>query len=189
MNRNQNVKSSQDTKSNSWRDEFSQEKQHYNRNDKTGAYSHRDSSQNDRFIKNETTYNRSGRERSYNKYDKSENTFNRGSRETSRNNNGNKFNDHERRYNRNNFDKAYNDKDLDTSFKSNDRRGRNNFDRDSFTNGREESYDSEVSSSRPQTGKWNNKKPAMTHKSNYKNGKFTGIQHLNILLIILYISV
>ncbi|CAL1676055.1 unnamed protein product [Lasius platythorax] len=176
-NPNQNARSYQDNKSNSWRDEWSQEKQHDNKHDRTGTYSHRDGSQNDRFIKNETAYNRPGRDRSYHKHDKSEiSTFNRGSRETSRNNGGNKFNDNERRYNRNNFDKACNDKDSDTSSKSNDKRGKGSFNRDGFNNGREETYDSGVSG-RLQTGKWNDRRPA--HKPSYKNGKFTGDYNSN----------
>ncbi|XP_072754733.1 protein tudor isoform X2 [Anoplolepis gracilipes] len=200
-NRNQNAKSCQDNKSNSWKDEWSQEKQYDNRHDRSGVYSHRDGSQNDRFIKNETAYNRPGRDRSYKKHDKSEtNTFNRGfNRETSRNG-GNKFNDNERRYNRNNFDKACSDKDSDTSSKGSAKRGKGSFNRDGFNNGREESYDSGVSGSakrgkgsfsrdgfnngreesydsgvsgRLQTGKWNDRKPS-TRKPSYKNGKFTG---------------
>ncbi|XP_050460512.1 maternal protein tudor-like isoform X2 [Cataglyphis hispanica] len=73
-NRNQNAKSYQDNKPNSWRGESTQEKQYNNRHDRTRAYSHRDriDSQNDRFAKNETAYNRSSRDRAYHKHDKSE---------------------------------------------------------------------------------------------------------------------
>ncbi|XP_070160956.1 protein tudor isoform X1 [Polyergus mexicanus] len=144
-NHNQNAKPCQDNKSNSWRDESTQEKQYdnrqyNNRHDKTSVYSHRGGSQNDRFTKNESTYNRSSRDKSYHKHDKSEiNGF----------------------------------KDLDTSFKGNSKRGKDNFNRDGFNNGRQESYDNRVSD-RLQTAKWSDKKPTIAHKPNYKNGKFTG---------------
>lgn len=120
---------------------MTQEKQYDNRHDRTRAYSHRDSSQNDRFTKNETAYNRPSRDRAYHKHDKSEiNGF----------------------------------KDLDTSFKGNSKRGKGSFNRDGFNNGREESYDNRASD-RLQTSKWNDRKPIMARKPNYKNEKLTGI--------------
>lgn len=163
-NRNQNAKSYQDNKSNSWRDERPHEKQYDNRHDRTGAYSHNDGLQNDRSIKNEIAYNRPSRDKSYHKHDKNEiNTFNKG-RESSRNA-GNKFNDNERRYNRNTSDKVCSDKDSDTSSKGSGKRAKC-FNRNGFNNGQEESYDN---------GKWSDRKLTMARKSSYKNGKFTGI--------------
>lgn len=172
-NHNQNAKSSQDNKPNSWRDERSPEKQYdNNRRDKIN-YSHRDSPQNDRFAKDEVVNNRYSRdrsERSYNKYDKGEaNTFNRGARGTPRDG-GNRFGGNERRHNHNNFaDKAtHSDKDSDSSSRDGTKRGKGGFNRGSFNDDRNRDNKGDRFQS---PGNWNNKKSART---SYRNEKFNG---------------
>lgn len=171
-NRNQNAKPFQN-KSNSWRsgEGWSQEKQYDNRREKTGTYSHRDGSQNDRFIKDRAANNRYDRDKSYNKYDEDDvNISNRGNRGTPRDS-GNRFTGSERRYNRNNSsDKANSDKDSDTSSKDNDRRGKSGFKRNNFNDSRGEYRGG--ASGRLQTTNWGDKKPA--YKTNYRNEKFNG---------------
>lgn len=104
---------------------MSPEKQYDNRRERNTACFQRDNSQSDRFAKDETANNRSGK--SYNKCDKSEmDTSNRGNREGFRSDR-NRFPINESRYNRNNFnDKTLSDKDSDTSSKGNDNRGKGN---------------------------------------------------------------
>ncbi|XP_012059363.1 PREDICTED: maternal protein tudor-like [Atta cephalotes] len=171
-NRNQNAKPFQDNKSSNWRDESSQEKQYDNRREKSGTYSYRDNSQNDRFIRDKPTNNRFDREKSYNKYDEGDgNSFNRDSfnRGTSRDNVTNRFSGNERRYNRYNSDKN-SDKDSDTS-KDNDRRGKGGFKRNDFNDNRGGNRNGGTSD-RWQTSNWNDKKPS--YKANYRNDKFNG---------------
>lgn len=179
-NRNQNSKPFQDNKSSAWKGEWSREKQYDNRRERTGTYSHRDSSQNDRFIKDKAVNNRFDRDKSYNKYDEGDlNVSNRSNRGTPRDG-GNRFAGNERRYNLNNsFDKA-SDKDSDTSSRSNDKRGKGGFKRNGFNDGRG-SRDAGTSS-RSQTTNWNDKKPAMAYRTNYRNEKSKG----NLVLINVY---
>ncbi|XP_012223207.2 maternal protein tudor isoform X2 [Linepithema humile] len=172
-NHNQNAKSFQDNKPNTWRDEWSQEKQYDNNRREKLNYSHRDSPQNDRFSKDEGVNNRYSRdrnERSYNKYDKGEaNTFNRGARGTTRDG-GNRFGGNERRYNHNSFaDKStLSDKDSDSS-KDGTKRGKSGFNR-SFNDDRGGNrFDNKTD--KFQTPNWNNKKPT---KPIYRNEKFNG---------------
>ncbi|KYN07032.1 Maternal protein tudor [Cyphomyrmex costatus] len=174
-NRNQNAKPFQDNKSNSWRDESSQEKQYDNRRERAGAYPYRDSSQNDRFIRDKPTNNRFDREKSYNKYDEGDvNSFNRGSFNRGTRDNGNRFSGNERRYNRYNSEKN-SDKDSDTSSKDNDRRGKGGFKRNDFNDSRG-SRDGGASG-KWQTSNWNDKKPP--YKTNYRNEKFNDVYDSN----------
>lgn len=167
-NRNQNAKPFQNNKSNSWRSEWSQEKQ-YDKRERTGTHSH--SSQNDRFNKDRVANNRYDRDKSYNKYDEDDvNISNRGNRGIPRDS-GNRFTGSERRYNRNNSsDKTNSDKDSDTSSKDNDRRGKGDFKRNNFNDSRGEYRGG--ASSRLQTTNWSDKKPA--YKTNYRNEKSNG---------------
>ncbi|KAL0117558.1 hypothetical protein PUN28_010395 [Cardiocondyla obscurior] len=172
-NRNQNTKFFQDSKVNTRKGEWSQEKQ-YDRRDRAGAYSHRESigSQNDRFMNDKVTNNRFDRDKSYN--DEGDgNTFNRSNRGNFRDG-GNKFTGNEKRYNRNSsFDKANSDKDSDTSSKGNDRWGKSSFKRNSFNDSQGGNRDSRTPG-RQQTTTWSDRKPATAHRTNYKNEKFNG---------------
>lgn len=177
-NRNQNSKPFQDNKSSTWKGEWSREKQYDNRRERTGTYSHRDSSQNDRFIKDKAINNsRFDRDKTYNKYEEGDlNVSNRSNRGISRDS-GNRFTGNERKYNLNNsFDKANSDKDSDTSSRSNDKRGKGGFKRNGFNanDSRGTSRDGGTSS-RSQITNWNDKKPAMTYRTNYRNEKSKGI--------------
>lgn len=170
-NRNQNTKPFQENKSSVWKGESSQEKQYDNRRERTGTYSHRDNSQNDRFIRDKPTNDRFDRDKPYNKYDEGDvNTFTRGNRGTPRD--GSRFTGNERRYNRNNSsDEANSDKDSDTSSKGNDRRAKGGgFKRNGFNDNRGGSRDGGASSGRWQTTNWDDKKPA--YKA--RNEKFNG---------------
>ncbi|KAL6267474.1 hypothetical protein P5V15_000550 [Pogonomyrmex californicus] len=173
-NHSQNTKSFQDNKSNAWKNEWSPEKQHDNRREKTSGYFHRDGSQNDRFNKDKAN-NRFNRDKSYNKYDENDvNTYNRNSRGTR--DGGSKFTGNERRYNRNNAnDTVCSDKDSDTSSKGNDRRGKFGFKRNSFNNERGGNYDGGASSKSHATN-WDGKKPAW--RSN-RNERFNGDYNMN----------
>lgn len=169
-NRNQNAKSFQDNKSSNWRSDWSPEKQYDNRRERTGTYSRRDGSQNDRFIKDKTANNRFDRDKSFNKYESD--VSDRNSKGISRDG-GNRFTSNERRYNRNNSsDKANSDKDSDTSSKDNDKRWKGGFKRNGFNDSRGESRDGGASG-RLQTTNWSDKKPA--YRANYRNEKFNGI--------------
>jgi len=171
-NHNQNTKFFQDNKSSNRKGEWSQEKQYDNRRERTGTYSYRDNSQNDRFIRDKSTSNRFDRDKLYNKYDEDDvNSFNKSNRGIPHDS-GNRFTGNERKYNRNNSsDKANSDKDSDTSSKSNDRRGKGGFKRNGFNDSRGGSHDGR-GSDRWQTTNWGDKKPA--YKANYKNEKFNG---------------
>jgi len=171
-NHNQNTKSFQDNKSSNRKGEWSQEKQYDNRRERTGTYSYRDNSQNDRFIRDKSMSNRFNRDKLYNKYDEDDvNSFNKSNRGIPHDS-GNRFSGNEKRYNRNNSsDKANSDKDSDTSSKSNDRRGKGGFKRNGFNDSRGGSHDGK-GSDRWQTTNWGDKKP--TYKANYKNEKFNG---------------
>ncbi|XP_032689380.1 maternal protein tudor-like isoform X3 [Odontomachus brunneus] len=172
-NRNQNAKFSQENRPKVWKEkqtvnsEWSTEKQYDNRRERSASHFQRDNSQNDRFVKDETT-NRSGR--SYNKYDRTEmDTPNKNSREGFRSDK-NRFPINESRFNRNNSnDKTLSDKDSDTSSKSNDNRGKG-FNR----NARGEKRDNGAST-RLQTTKWNdrnNDRPSHD-RSGRVNGNYT----------------
>lgn len=178
-NRNQNPKSFQDNKSSTWKGEWSREKQYDNRRERTGIYSQRDNSQNDRFIKDKTINNRFDRDKSYNKHDESDlNVSNRSNRGISRD--GNRFTgkESERRYNLNNsFDKANSDKDSDTSSRSNDKRGKGGFKRNGFNDNRGASRDGGTPG-RSQATNWNDKKPAMAYRNNYRNEQSKGTKYL-----------
>lgn len=174
-NRNQNSKPVQDNKSSTWKGEWSRDKQYDNRRERSGTYSHRDSSQNDRFIKDKAVNNRFDKDKSYNKYDEGDvNVSNRSNRGISRDG-GNKFTGNERRYNHNSSsDKTNSDKDSDTSSRSNDKRGKGGFKRNGFNDSRGASRDGGASG-RLQTTNWNDKKPTESFKINYRNEKFKGI--------------
>ncbi|XP_071555768.1 protein tudor isoform X1 [Temnothorax nylanderi] len=173
-NRNQNTRPFQDNKSSTWKGEWSQERQYDNKRERTGSYSQRDGSQNDRFIKDKAANNRFNRDKSYNKYDEGDaNGSNRSNRFPR--DNGNRFprdNGNERRYRNNSSDKANSDKDSDTSSKDNDRRRKGGFKRDGFNDSRGGSRDGGTSG-RFQTTNWNDKK-ATPYKANYRNEKFNG---------------
>lgn len=167
---NHNQKSSQDNKSNTWRDEWPQEKQYDNNRREKIHYSHRDSPQNDRFSKDEAVNNRYSRDRSerYNKYDKGEaNTFNRNTKGTTRDG-GNRFGGNERRYNHNNFaDKSPSDKDSDSS-RDGTKRGKGGFNRDRFNDDRGGNRDSKTD--KFQSPNWNKR----STKPSYRNEKSNG---------------